>query len=128
MANESNLIPQNKRTKSEQREIARLGGKSSVKARRKKKYIKEQLETLMLLDLTDTTLTNNMRKLGIKEDDMTIQSGILCALVQQALHGNLKAYQLIRDQLDQNPKDGVVEPLQNIIFINDISRVKKEET
>lgn len=45
MANEQNLIPQNKRTKSEQREIARLGGKSSVKARRKKKYIKEQLET-----------------------------------------------------------------------------------
>lgn len=82
----------------------------------------------MMLDLTDTTLTNNMRKLGIKEDDMTIQSGILCALVQQALHGNLKAYQLIRDQLDQNPKDGVVEPLQNIIFINDISKVKKEET
>ena len=38
------------------------------------KYIKEQLETLMLLDLTDTTLTNNMRKLGIQEDDMTIQN------------------------------------------------------
>lgn len=81
----------------------------------------------MLLDLTDIPLTNNMRKLGIKEDDMTIQSGILCALVQQALHGNLKAYQLIRDQLDQNPKDGIVEPLQNIYFINDISKVKKEE-
>ena len=44
----------------------------------------------MLLDLTDTTLTNNMRKLGIKEDDMTIQSGILCALVQQALHRKFK--------------------------------------
>lgn len=28
----------------------------------------------MLLDLTDTTLTNNMRRLGIAEDDMTIQN------------------------------------------------------
>lgn len=29
------------------------GGKKSVVARRKKKYIKEQLETLMLLDLNE---------------------------------------------------------------------------
>ena len=28
----------------------------------------------MLLDLTDTTLTNNMRKLGIEEENMTIQN------------------------------------------------------
>lgn len=84
--NEKNLIPQNKRTKSEQREIASLGGKKSVVSRRKKKYIKEQLETLMQLDLKDTILTNNMRKLGIEEADMTIQNGIICALVQQALH------------------------------------------
>lgn len=74
MANEQNLIPQNKRTKSEQTEIAKKGGKASGKSRRKKKYIKEQLETLMLLDLTDMTLTNNMRSLGIAEDDMTIQN------------------------------------------------------
>ena len=74
MANEQNLIPQNKRTKTEQREIAKKGGKASGKSRRKKKYIKEQLETLMLLDLTDTTLTNNMHRLGIAEDDMTIQN------------------------------------------------------
>lgn len=74
MANEQNLISQNKRTKSEQRKIARLGGKLNGKARRKKKYIKEQLETLMLLDLKDTALTNNMRRLGIEEADMTIQN------------------------------------------------------
>lgn len=28
----------------------------------------------MLLDLTDITLTNNMRRLGIEEDNMTIQN------------------------------------------------------
>lgn len=28
----------------------------------------------MSLDLTDTTLTDNMRRLGIEEDDMTIQN------------------------------------------------------
>ena len=56
------------------RKIGAKGGIASGKARRKKKYIKEQLETLMLLDLKDETLANNMRKLGIAEDDMTIQN------------------------------------------------------
>lgn len=37
--NDKNLIPQNKRTKKEQREIARKGGKASVKARREKKLM-----------------------------------------------------------------------------------------
>lgn len=32
--NEQNLIPQNKRTKAEQREIARLGGKASRKIKK----------------------------------------------------------------------------------------------
>jgi ribosomal protein L2 len=36
-----NLIPLNKRTKDEQRAIAKNGGKASGKARLKKKYMKE---------------------------------------------------------------------------------------
>lgn len=35
--NEQNLIPQNKRTKSEQREIAKKGGKASRKIEKKQK-------------------------------------------------------------------------------------------
>jgi len=37
--NNKNLIPQNRRTKSEQREIAKKGGIASVKARREKKLM-----------------------------------------------------------------------------------------
>lgn len=40
MANEQNLIPQNKRTKSEQREIARLGGKKSRSFKKKEEIYK----------------------------------------------------------------------------------------
>ena len=36
MANEQNLIPQNKRTKEEQRKIASLGGKKSRYFKKKK--------------------------------------------------------------------------------------------
>lgn len=40
MANEQNLIPQNKRTKSEQREIARKGRKIKWKIKKKKEIYK----------------------------------------------------------------------------------------
>lgn len=40
MANESNLIPQNKRTKSEQRRIAKKGRQSKWKIKKKKEIYK----------------------------------------------------------------------------------------
>lgn len=42
--NEQNLTPQNRRTKSKQREIAKQGGIASGKARREKKAMRELLE------------------------------------------------------------------------------------
>lgn len=81
----------------------------------------------MLLDVPECKLKEDMQKLGIIEADMSIQMAMCVMLVKQTLSGNLKAFQLIRDQIDQNPKDGVIEPLQNIYFINDLPKAKKEE-
>lgn len=86
MANERNLKPLNKRTKSEQREIAKKGGKASGKSRKTKKFIRENLESLMEMDLKDTRLKDRMLDLGVAEEDMNIQHAISCAVVQQALN------------------------------------------
>lgn len=124
MANEQNLIPQNKRTKKEQREIAKKGGEASVKSRKNKKYLREILEEFMTMDLKDSKIKENMRKLGISETDMNIQNAITASLVQQALYGNLKAFTLIRDQLGQNPKDGQdKENIEGITFLFDIPKI-----
>ena len=69
-----------------------------------------------------------MKSLGIKEDNMTIATAMCVSLVQSALNNNIKAFQVIRDQIQENPqKDGIVEPLQNIIFLNDIGEKLKEK-
>ena len=83
MANKKdNLIPQaHKLTVDEQSK----GGKKSVKSKKVKKYIKENLETLMSMDLKDTRLKEQMRSLGVAEADMNIQNAISCAVVQQAM-------------------------------------------
>lgn len=81
MANEKNLKPQNTRTKSEQREIARKGGIASGKKRKELKTLKEEL--LLLLAEGDT------------------QKKISLALIQKALQGNIKAFEVIRDSTGQ---------------------------
>lgn len=87
MANESNLIPQSKRTKNEQREIARKGGKASGEARRKRKTLKEEL--LALLETKD------------------YNEKISLAMIKEALNGNVKAFIAVRDTIEENPKDKV---------------------
>lgn len=48
-----NLVPQNTRTKEEQREIAKKGGEASVVARRQKKTMRELLEMALQTPLKD---------------------------------------------------------------------------
>ena len=83
----------------------------------------------MLLDLNECKLKDNMRKLGIEENELSIQNAMCVALAQQALNGSIRAFQVIRDQLGQNPKDGQdKEHIENIIFINDITdKFKKKK-
>lgn len=97
-------------------------------SRRKKKYIKEILEELLLMDLPECKINEDMRKLKIAEDDMSIQMAMCVMLVKQAISGNLKAYQLIRDQIQQNPKEGEdKEKVEGITFIVDIPTKLKEK-
>lgn len=126
MANKKdNLIPQaHKLTVDEQSK----GGKKSVKSKKTKKYIKENLEALMLMDLKDTRLKEQLRNLGVLEEDMNIQNAISCAVVQQAMFGNLKAFQIIVDMLQQNPKFGDdKEHIEGITFLFDIPAKLEEK-
>lgn len=87
MANEQNLKPQNKRTKSEQREIAKKGGKASGEARRERQQLKEELMSLL--------------------SDGDTQEKICLALVKQALRGNIKAFEIIRDTIGEKPAESI---------------------
>lgn len=91
MANEQNLIPQSKRTKSEQREIAKKGGIKSGEARAKKKSLKEELIAL----------------LETKIEDKTMQEKISFSLIQEALKGNVKAFETIRDTIGEKPVEQI---------------------
>lgn len=95
MANEQNLIPLNKRTKSKQREIAQKGGRNSGKKRREQKKLGDTLKALLALDYeVDEKPVDGAQAIGI-------------ALIKQALNGNVKAYEVIRDTIGEKPVSGV---------------------
>ena len=92
MANEQNLKPQNKRTKSEQREIARKGGKASGQARRKRKEFKEALKLALTVVMDES-------------DNKTVQDIGIEALMDRFMKGDPKVFELIRDTIGEKPTD-----------------------
>lgn len=92
MANEQNLKPV--RSKNEARERGRKGGIKSGEVRAKKKTLKEELIAL----------------LKTKIDNKTIQEKISFSLIQEALDGNVKAFETIRDTIGEKP----IEQVQNL--------------
>lgn len=104
MANEENLIPLNKRTKKEQRDIARKGGIKSGEVRRKKKAVREVMEMLANQPLTNDKLKKSIKGItgGVKDDDIDLLTAATMGLFQSAIKGNEKAYKLIMERLDES--------------------------
>lgn len=89
MANPQNLIPQSQRSPKEVREMGRKGGIASGKARAKRKAMRELLEEAMA------------RKLD--GGDTTTAEAVTIALIERAMSGDTKAYEVIRDTLGEKP-------------------------
>lgn len=85
MANESNLKPV--RTKEEARKRGKQGGIKSGESRRARKTLKEEL--LLLLETNDYN-----KKISLK-------------MIREALSGNTKAFEIIRDTIGEKPKEAI---------------------
>lgn len=86
MANEQNLKPV--ASKKEARERGRKGGLASGEARRKRKTLKEEL--LLMLSEGET------------------QQSVTLALIEKAMSGDTKAFEVIRDTIGEKPVDKVM--------------------
>ena len=96
MANEQNLRPLNTRAKSVQRKIQSKGGKARAAKARKLKTLADELRGLLQRDIVT-----------VKGQQMNTQEAISTALINAALHGDVKAFNAIRDTLGQKPTEKV---------------------
>lgn len=107
MANEKNLIPHNKRSKSEARENGRKGGIASGESRRKRKSLREQLEILL--------------------ENGNTQESIAVALVEKAMSGDVRAFEVLRDTIGEKPVDKVVTAEVDPAVIAELERIVLED-
>lgn len=118
MANEKNLIPLDKRTKSEQREIQSSGGIASGAARRRKRSLKEAADLYLSLPVTDRRVWNKISRDGVDSGDIDNQMAIIAGLSKAAAMGDSKAAKVLFDLLgdtdtaDNTADDGFVAALR----------------
>ena len=126
MANADNLKGKgfDSRSTDEVREIARKGGVNSGASRRKKRTMKSGAKLLMDMPASKA-VTQKMKLLGIDEEDATYQMGIMVAMLQEALAGNVKAAQFIRELVGEDPKQEMQK--KELKLKQDEFKYKKEQ-
>lgn len=107
MANEKNLKPFNSLTEKEQRKIASKGGQASVKKRQQNKTFKEIISKFLDGQVSDERLKQQMIDFGFADKEVSNKSCAVFALWKEAIKGNTKAFELLRDTIGEKPQDKV---------------------
>ena len=114
-----NVLPEGKRFMpgEHQREISSKGGKAAAAKRAALRTLREELETL---------LAEKQKQPSGKM--MTIQEGITAALIKQALNGDVRAYEMIRDTIGQKPIDRIMVADVSEDVVDEIEKAVNERS
>lgn len=96
------------RTIEERRQLAKKAGKASGKARREKKAMRENLQTILAMTLksgklADIDSVQNFAALAGK--NITVQDAILIKQTQKAMMGDTRAAEFVRDLSGNKPEN-----------------------
>ena len=103
MARGDNLIGKgfDSRSTDEVRELARIGGKKSGEARRRKANFRKTLNMLLTAEVDIPDWTAFLESIGL---DSTIESVVNAAMIREAMAGNVKAYEAIARYAGQDTR------------------------
>ena len=103
------------RTTEEARERGRKGGINSGKRKKEKKKLKEIAEMLLDMKAPDDIIARFEQLYpDLDAKEMTNRLAIVQRLILNALAGDNKAFELLRDQIGEKPKEEIVNTNQNI--------------
>lgn len=119
--NKKYLIPLNKRSESERKAIQRKGAERTNQIKREKKTLRQELEILLTME----------------KDGRSMQELMSLSMINQAIKGNTKAYEVVRDTIGQKPveqmavdvnknKSEAVELLENIKALKNKAGVEEK--
>lgn len=105
MANEQNLIPASKRSKSEARENSKKGGVESGKSRRRKKALRLALKGVMdiqLGELAPDLRDGIMIAAKVTDEKLTVADVLIGSIVRTACNGNSQMAKLLLDTIGES--------------------------
>ena len=100
--NNDNLKPF---TKENAKEYGKKGGIESGKSKAKNRTLKEQMRILLELPPTDKEKFEALLKIGFDEEDITNKFLLSFTLLEKALNGDIKAYDLIEKMMANSDKE-----------------------
>lgn len=110
MANTQNLIKNEDLTPEQRRKNASKAGKASAKKRQQNKTFKEIINKFLDGQVNNEELKQQMTKFGFADNEVSNKSCAVFALWKEAIKGNTKAFELLRDTIGEKP----IEQIQNI--------------
>lgn len=93
-------VPENlrpPRTSEEAQKRGRNGGIKSGEARRRKSGMKYVIQILMDMPVSFENIREQMKSIGIDDENLTNQMAIAVSMFKEAMAGNVKAAEFLRD-------------------------------
>ena len=107
--NIQNLKPYNKTdrilSEEEAKKRGRNGGIKSGEARRQKKTMRETLENALKIELSTEKLEELGADISLMSGDNSVLSAIIASTIREAINGDTKAIQFVRDSIGEKPVD-----------------------
>ena len=98
-------IPIDSRPPEEARRIHSMGGKAAQKSIKRKKLIRETIETILALPVKDQRVKDGLKRIGIIDEDQTQQALMVLGVMKRAQNGDPYAATFIRDSIGQKEPD-----------------------
>lgn len=89
------------RTPEERRAIAMKGVEARIKNNERRKMMKENLSTLLKLDVKNPQQKKILKDMGIEKEDMTNQMLLMVALMRKGLTGDVSAISKIIEMMEE---------------------------
>lgn len=105
------MIPMDKRSKDEAREIGRRGGRASGASRRRKADFRKTLNLLLTTEIDSEEWTPLLNALGLES---TLEVALNMAMIKEGLAGNVKAYEAIARYSGQSDRTDTDQEEQQV--------------
>lgn len=100
------LVNANK-TREQRIKDASNAGKKSGEVRRKRKLLKDLFESLLNTSITDEAMKKELKDNGFKDEEQNYNTLLGVSMLTEAMKGNTKAFELIRDTIGEKPKEKI---------------------